>query len=174
MFLKELFITEGYKVDTAETGDDAVRQAIDKFYALVLLDLNLPDMSGIQVLKKIHKESPRTIIIMITGYPTLDNAAESINLGASAYIMKPVRPDELLKFIELKIKELESRTTGLLDETLPNYLKFIQDGNMWSIDALAVKLGTSKQTVEKISTFCLANGMIKYWVPQGIVQVIKK
>lgn len=172
--LKEILVSEGYNVDTVGTGDEAVRSAIDKAYTLVLLDINLPDSPGLEILQKIHKQTPRTIIIMITGYPTLDNAAESLNFGASAYIMKPVRPDELLKYIKQKFKDVEISLTSLLDETLPNYIKILQDGKLWSIDALAAQLGAPKQTIEKISSFCLASGLVKYWIPQEIVQIIKK
>jgi DNA-binding response OmpR family regulator len=172
--LKDILESEGYNVDTASTGDTAVRKAIDTTYALVLLDVKLPDISGLEVLQKIRKQTPRTIIIMITGYPTLDTAAESINQGAQAYIMKPIRPEELLKFIAQKIKDLDINTKSLLDETLPNFIKLLQDGKLWTIDALAAQLGADKQTVEKISSFCLASGLVKYWIPQGIVQIIKK
>jgi len=72
-----------------------------------LLDIKLPDMEGTQLLTKIHKQTPQMMKIMITGHASLENAVESLNLGADAYIMKPFDPESLLKVVEEKMKEQE-------------------------------------------------------------------
>jgi len=72
-----------------------------------LLDIKLPDMEGTKLLIKLHRDTPQTIKIMITGYPSLENAVEALNLGADAYIMKPVNPERLLKVVDEKLKEQE-------------------------------------------------------------------
>jgi len=90
------------------------------------------------------------------------------------YVIKDYCLPCCCEIIAQKIKDLDINTTSLLDETLPNFIKLLQDGKLWTIDALAVQLGADKQTVEKISAFCLASGLVKYWIPQGIVQIIKK
>ena len=164
---------EGYDTDTAADGETALKKAENEFFHLVLLDLKLPDMSGIQVLRKLHMISPRTVIIMVTGYPTIDNAVESLNLGASAYIMKPVNPEELLRFVGDKIKEQEEKSTTIFDSTIPLYLALIRDGNMWTVDTIAAKLNMSRTTIEKMSTFFAQNGVVKYWESRGIVQIEK-
>ena len=171
--LKELLNVEGYYVDSSSTGDEANRKIMMKFYSLALLDLKLPDMSGLQVLRKIHTESPRTVVIMVTGYPTLDNAVESINLGAAAYIMKPIKPDDLLSFIKSKLTEQDEKTSNLLDNTLPSFLSLLQDSNLWSTENIAQRLGVTKTIVEKMCSFCAMNGIVKYWPNQGIVKIDK-
>jgi DNA-binding response OmpR family regulator len=162
---------EGY--DTATNGEMALKKAENEFFHLALLDLKLPDMSGTQVLRKLHMISPRTVIIMVTGYPTIDNAVESLNLGASAYIMKPVNPEELLRFVEEKIREQEKKSINIFDNTIPLYLELIRDGNMWTVDTIAAKLNMSRTTIEKMSTFFAQNGIVKYWESRGIVQIEK-
>jgi len=171
--LRIILDSAGYETDTAADGETALKKAGSSLFHLVLLDLKLPDMSGIQVLRKLHMISPRTVIIMVTGYPTMDNAVESLNLGASAYIMKPVNPEELLRFVGEKIKEQEEKSTSIFDSTIPLYLELIRDGNMWTVDAIAAKLNMARTTIEKMSTFFAQNGVVKYWESRGIVQIDK-
>jgi DNA-binding response OmpR family regulator len=161
----------GYETDTAFDGETALKKAESGLFHLVLLDLKLPDMSGIQVLRKLHMISPRTVIIMVTGYPTMANVVESLNLGASAYIIKPVNPEELLRFVGEKIKEQEEKSASIFDSTIPLYLELIRDGNMWTVDAIAAKLNMARTTIEKMSTFFAQNGVVKYWESRGIIQI---
>ena len=102
-----IFEDEGYVVDTAETGMEAIRKVETQFYHLALLDIKLPDMEGTELLSKL-RGSPASVnmmCIMITGYPSLDNAAKSLNIGADAYVMKPVDTGELLKIVRKKLDE---------------------------------------------------------------------
>nr|MDO8135175.1 response regulator [Candidatus Njordarchaeum guaymaensis] len=105
--LKDILLSEGYIVDTAESGREAVKKSEAQFYNIALLDIKLPDMEGTQLLTKIHKQTPQMMKIMITGHASLENAVESLNLGADAYIMKPFDPESLLKVVEEKMKEQE-------------------------------------------------------------------
>jgi DNA-binding response OmpR family regulator len=171
--LRIILDSEGYDTDTAVDGEMALNKTENNFFHVVLLDLKLPDMPGTQVLRKMHMISPRTVIIILTGYPTVDNAVESLNLGASGYIMKPLNPKELLKLVEEKIHEQEEKSTTIFDSTIPLYLELIRDGNMWTVGAIAAKLNLSKTTIEKMSTFFAQNGVVKYWESRGIVQIEK-
>jgi len=105
--LKDILQSEGFSVDVAETGREAIEKSEARFYNLALLDIKLPDMEGTKLLIKLHRDTPQTIKIMITGYPSLENAVEALNLGADAYIMKPVNPERLLKVVDEKLKEQE-------------------------------------------------------------------
>jgi two-component system response regulator AtoC len=77
--------------DAAEALDYLTRQS----FAIVLLDIKLPDMDGVEVLKTLRRDFPETEVIMITGYPTIQGAVECIKLGALDYLVKPFRIDEL-------------------------------------------------------------------------------
>jgi len=104
---RKILEPKGYRVDTSETGKEAIEKSNAQFYNLALLDIKLPDMEGTKLLTKMHRTTPKMMKIMVTGFPDLENAVESLNLGADAYVMKPVEPDKLIKVVEEKLKEQE-------------------------------------------------------------------
>ena len=120
--MKEILELEGYTVDTAETGGEAIEKSKNQFYNLALLDIRLPDMEGTNLLTKLHGTMPRMMKIMVTGYPSVQNAVESLNLGADAYIMKPVKPKELLKTVEEKLKE-QSEVEMLSEKKISEWIQ---------------------------------------------------
>lgn len=83
------------EIDTAVNGEDALKKFEAKGYNLVLLDLKMPGIDGIQVLKEITKKHPGVRVIIITAYGTIENAVEAMKLGAVDFIQKPVTPDEV-------------------------------------------------------------------------------
>ena len=91
----------GYLVDTAENGREAIKKSETKIYNLALIDLRLPDMDGIELLTAMRETTPKMAKIVITGYPSLENAIEAVNRGADGYIVKPYTMDDILR----KIKE---------------------------------------------------------------------
>lgn len=102
--LSAILEEKGYRTDTAKNGKEAIEKAKTNFYNVALLDIRLPDIEGTKLLTKIEETTPRMVKIMITGYAALENAVEALNLGADAYIMKPVDPENLLKTINEKLK----------------------------------------------------------------------
>lgn len=105
--LKKILELEGYYVDTAETGREAIEKSKAQFYNLALLDINLPDMEGTKLLKMMHNTLPKMVKIIVTGYPALENAVKAVNMGADAYIMKPIDHPKMLQFVKKKLKEQE-------------------------------------------------------------------
>src|SRR5207244_12502172 len=104
--VKEILEPEGYNVDTARTGSEALEKCKARLYNIAVIDINLPDTDGTeQLLPKIHGMLPKARKIILTGYPTLDNAVESVNQQADAYIIKPVNPEEFLKVIAENINK---------------------------------------------------------------------
>ena len=103
--LKAILELKGYKIDTAKTGQEAIEKSKANFYNLALLDIKLPDMEGTDLLVKMHGSEPKMMKVMLTGFPSLENAVRALNLGADAYLMKPINPKELLKVIEEKLRE---------------------------------------------------------------------
>ena len=90
---------KGYVVDTAENGKEAIEKSNAKFYNLALIDIRLPDMEGTQLLTAMKETTPKMVKIIITGYPSLQNAVEAVNKGADAYILKPFNMDSVLNTI---------------------------------------------------------------------------
>jgi len=103
--LNTLLEQKGYSTDTAENGKEAIQKSKAKFFNLALLDIKLPDIEGTKLLTTMHENLPKMAKIMITGYPSLENAVEAVNLGADAYIIKPVKPEKLIKLVEEKLEE---------------------------------------------------------------------
>jgi DNA-binding NtrC family response regulator len=87
---------EGYDVKLSQNGADAMKMLEEESFDLVLTDLKMPDIDGIEVLKMIKQRWPQTEVIVVTGYQTVDTAVKSIKLGAFDYLEKPFTPDSLI------------------------------------------------------------------------------
>ena len=114
LLLKE----KGYIVETAETGRDAFEKAGEYSPDVVLLDMNLPDMSGLDALTSMKEITPEAQFIIITAYGTIKNAVEATRKGASDYLEKPVDNDQLLHVIgrALEVKKLRLEVAALKSE----------------------------------------------------------
>ncbi len=97
---KRILQSEGYNVDTAENGTEGIELGTKNDYDLCIIDLKMPDIDGIEVLKTIKKARPNTICYIATAFATFDTAIEATKLGAQSYIPKPFTTDELLKHLE--------------------------------------------------------------------------
>ena len=93
--LKEIMTREGYTVDVTESGDIAVSMIKDTVYDLVITDLKLPGIDGMDVLRSVQKLARDTSVIIITAYATVDTAVEAMKEGAEDYIAKPFNLDEI-------------------------------------------------------------------------------
>jgi len=99
---------EGYQVDTAKTGKEAVEKSQLNFYNLALIDIRLPDMEGTALLRAMRDMVPRMVKIILTGYPSTSNAIEAANKGADAYVIKPViDTDDFLRKIKEHLRKQE-------------------------------------------------------------------
>jgi DNA-binding response OmpR family regulator len=95
---------EGYLVDIAASGNEAIDMTQDKTYNIALLDIRLPDMEGVDLLKLIKVNVPRTRKIMVTGFPSMQNAITSVNKSADAYLVKPVDIEKLLSVVKEQLQ----------------------------------------------------------------------
>lgn len=96
LFLAEELTQEGYKVLTAASGEEALVCLQEEPIDLVLLDLKMEGLDGLQVMEEIQKQPLPPIIIMLTAYATLDSAIAAVRYGASDYLLKPCSTEELL------------------------------------------------------------------------------
>jgi CheY-like chemotaxis protein/predicted transcriptional regulator len=95
---------EGFKVDAAPGGKQALENSRLVHYDVALVDIRLPDMDGITLLRMLREENPEIKEIIITGYPSLENAIKAVDEGADAYIIKPFKPTDLLGKIREKLR----------------------------------------------------------------------
>jgi DNA-binding NtrC family response regulator len=98
---------EGYSVDSVGTANKAIEATKRKFYNIALIDIRLPDMEGTELILQLKETTPRIRKIIITGYPTLQNAIEAVNRTADAYMMKPFDVKKILETIEEQLKKQE-------------------------------------------------------------------
>jgi DNA-binding response OmpR family regulator len=98
---------QDYKVDTAETGKEAIEKAENKHYDLALVDIRLPDTDGTELLARLKRQLQNTIKIMITGFPSIESGVKALDEGADAYLVKPVKLEDLLMLIKEKLKNKE-------------------------------------------------------------------
>jgi len=84
-------------VKAAWTWDQVAQAMHEERFDVVLLDLRMPEMDGLNVLKEIKQKSPDSEVIIITGYPTLETAKQAVALGAYDYLTKPVGPDQVIE-----------------------------------------------------------------------------
>lgn len=107
-------ILEGYEVATAENGKEGLREMRKRPFDLVLTDLKMPGMDGIEVLKSAKEVSPEAEVIIITGYGTVKTAVEALQHGAYDYIEKPFTPEALLNVIERCLESRRLRIENLM------------------------------------------------------------
>ena len=89
--------TTGCHAEAAADGDEALRVMERQPFDVVLLDLRMPGLDGMDVLKTIKHRWPDSEVVVITGYPTIESAKEAVRLGAQNYIAKPIGPEDVVK-----------------------------------------------------------------------------
>jgi len=103
--LSSILCQEGYVVETVENGKQALKAVEKERFDVALIDIQLPDMKGVDLLTKIKQKQPRMVRIIITGFPSMDNAIKAENEGADGYILKPFDPETLLETIRKNLDE---------------------------------------------------------------------
>jgi len=101
-------VTEEYEVDLALSGEEALKKDGKKCYDLVISDLMMPGISGMDLLQSLKAKRPEVSVIMVTGYPAIKTAVQSIKFGAFDYIPKPFTPAELRNLVFRAFKKIES------------------------------------------------------------------
>lgn len=114
--------SEGYVVDTASTGQEAIKKASTESYDLMLVDIELPDMDGTDLLQRLPVRSAKTVKIVLTGHPNMDKVVAAVFRGVDAYILKPVSPNELLKVVEDKLR-IRSEFTDVNQRRVSQWIK---------------------------------------------------
>jgi two-component system response regulator AtoC len=127
LFLEKTLRDEGYEALTAATGGEALEMAFDKLPDLILLDLKLPDMNGIEVLKRIKVEIPEVCVIMLTAFGDIETAVSAMKKGAFDFVSKPVNLEQLLMAVR---KGLDSQKLTRELFQLRRQVKLDMDSNL--------------------------------------------
>ena len=105
--LKRVLEREGYTVDTFNNAESAREVFEAEFYDVIITDIILPGMTGIELLKKIKERLPEQIVIIMTAYASLETAVEALRHGAYDYVVKPVMHEEIKQIVKNALKQAE-------------------------------------------------------------------
>jgi len=145
-FFSEFLTHEGFEVDTGQDGEIAIHMIDQDYYDVALIDLNMPKVDGMSVLKHLVENSPDSIGIILTGYATIKNAVEAMKAGAFDYLSKPVKMDEVLMVIKraLELRNLKRENLALKKQLKKKYRfeNFIGD---------SLQMGKVFRIIEKVA-----------------------
>jgi DNA-binding NtrC family response regulator len=97
--LKRVFVKEGYEVDIADSAESAFKLLEEKTYDLIITDIILPGVSGIELLARYKEQKPEQKVVIMTAYASLETAVEAIKAGACDFIVKPLMHDEMKRIV---------------------------------------------------------------------------
>ncbi|MBA4407150.1 hybrid sensor histidine kinase/response regulator [bacterium] len=137
---QRLLQDEGYDVETAEDGEAGIQIGTSKNFDVAIIDLKMPDIDGLDVLKEIKSKRPNTVCFIATAFASYDTAIQSTRLGAFGYIPKPFTPEELIYQIELGVKQHD-----LIIES--ERLKKEREGNLLEIAYEKSRLNTIVKSI---------------------------
>lgn len=106
---RRILAEEGYEVLTTESGRDGMNRAFAQEFDLVLTDLKMPDLDGMELVRALRHKRPQTAVVVITGYGTVRSAVEATKLGVSDYIEKPFVPAQIVEAADRALLSEESQ-----------------------------------------------------------------
>jgi len=115
------FRKDGYDVTTAENATEALKAMQDRKYQVILLDIKMPGMDGMELQEHVHRIDPQVAVIMLTAFASVDTAVRALKQGAFDYVAKPVDPDELSHLVQRaleqrRLREENASLRGTIDE----------------------------------------------------------
>jgi len=158
---------DGYEVETAADGLEALAKVKERHYDIMLIDVKMPNMDGITLLKRLKEEDPDTAVVMMTAYGAIQDAVEAMKLGANDYLLKPFELDELSltieKLVQIQTLAMEnlilkdqvasfSRFDNLIGQSAPMLKLFETIINVAQSDATVLitgETGTGKELVAR-------------------------
>lgn len=112
---RRIFAGSGYEIDTAQSGEEGLSKALNQDFDLVVTDLKMPGIGGMEVLTRLRKSRPDTTVIIFTGYASVDTAREALKNGAFDYIPKPFTPEEIREVIKNALEARAGKQRTMLD-----------------------------------------------------------
>jgi len=110
--IRQALLNEAYEIDTSLSGEDALKKEDVKRYDVIVADLMMPGLSGLDLLQALKGKNSSAKVIMITGYPTLKNTVQSVQLGAFDFLPKPFLPSDLRNVVARALEAGESEKPG--------------------------------------------------------------
>jgi len=115
---KKILAQEGYQVDFALSAEEALKKVKGNGFDVVIADWKMPEIDGMEVARRIKRENPNIVVIMITGYPSVESSIKALRTGISDYVPKPFTPDELSDAVLRALKKGHAVPTDLVIDRL--------------------------------------------------------
>ena len=110
--IRQVLIREDCDVETALSGEEALRKDAERPYDVMIVDLMMPGLSGMELLRSIKASNPKARIIMVTGYPTMRNTLQAMQLGAMDFLPKPFLPTTLRNLVAKALEAVDDAPRG--------------------------------------------------------------
>ncbi len=154
--LMELLAGHNYELNTANSAKEAIEYLNKNYFDLILLNIGLPDMDGFQVMDHINRQSPKTLIIVMTGHTSMESAVKALRKGAYDYLRKPFEPEKLLTTVKIALnqqkvkkdgelakealRESEERFRSIVENTNAGYFFIDRDGLIQDVNESWIKM----------------------------------
>jgi len=185
--LEMILSEEGYRVDLADTGELAMEAFRQKRFDLLVADLRLPDIDGLEVIKQIKADKPETEVIVITGYGTTARAVEAMKLGVHDFLPKPFTEDQIKaaidealkehveKAVEAVIKKAETEEEKLIQrrEVLGVLSRTAEDLDFWRDLMENGSVALADYSLSSEAKAAIASGDLK-WINQNVGELTQK
>jgi DNA-binding NtrC family response regulator len=110
--IRKVLVREDCEVDMVLSGEEALRKEADEPYDVMIVDLMMPGLSGMDLLKLLKARNPKARIIMVTGYPTMRNTLQAMQLGAMDFLPKPFLPTTLRNLVAAALEAGDDKPEG--------------------------------------------------------------
>ncbi len=110
--IRQVLVREDCEVDMALSGEEALRLDAERPYDVLIVDLMMPGLSGMDLLKSLKAKNPKARVIMVTGYPTMRNTIQAMQLGAMDFLPKPFLPTTLRNLVAKALESGDERPDG--------------------------------------------------------------
>jgi len=110
--IRQALLREDYEIDMVYSGEEALAKEAEQPYDVMIIDLMMPGMSGMDLLKMVKSRNPKARLIMVTGYPTVRNTLQAMQLGAVDFLPKPFLPSTLRNLVATALKGGEEEPEG--------------------------------------------------------------
>ncbi|GBE03501.1 MAG TPA: response regulator [Nitrospirae bacterium] len=143
--LSDTLQLEGYKISVAGDGNTALKEIRNDSPELILLDVRLPGMNGLQLLKKIKQINKKVVVIILTSHGDIKDAVSAIKLGAFDYVTKPFKDKDIIAYVKNALESHSAGSGDTLSMREKEVLKWLKIGkSSWDISII---LGISERTV---------------------------
>jgi CheY-like chemotaxis protein/glycine cleavage system H lipoate-binding protein len=127
---RKILARDGHNVQTTLSGRDALRKVEEDKYDVLIADWKMPELDGMEVIRIVKKNHPDIVLIMITGYPSVESAVQAMRLGVTNYVPKPINPAELSQTLRKALDERKSAKMDLLYYQKYIWAKVLEDGTV--------------------------------------------